>query len=99
MNTQKLVFDIERVYYDDDGNILVETPSFIIRAPHRTYRDLGKIYGMVTIGMGGGGAIGAWLGGALHDLTGGYAVGQWVGIASLCIAGLPFLLVRSMART
>jgi predicted MFS family arabinose efflux permease len=49
--------------------------------------------------MGGGGAIGAWLGGVLHDVTGGYAVGHWVGMASLCVASMPFFLVRSMART
>jgi predicted MFS family arabinose efflux permease len=76
------------------GPALLTIAALTFQGPH-----LGKIYGMVTIGMGGGGAIGAWLGGVLHDVTGGYAVGHWVGMASLCVASMPFFLVRSMART
>lgn len=33
----------------------------------------GKIYGLISIGTGIGGFLGAWIGGLLHDLTGGYA--------------------------
>jgi MFS family permease len=33
----------------------------------------GRIYGMISIGMGLGCFFGAWLGGLLHDWTGGYA--------------------------
>ena len=33
----------------------------------------GRIYGLISIGMGLGGFLGAWIGGLLHDLTDGYA--------------------------
>lgn len=32
----------------------------------------GKIYGLITVAMGVGGSLGAYVGGLLHDLTGGY---------------------------
>ena len=35
--------------------------------------SFGRIYGLISIGMGLGGFLGAWIGGLLHDLTGGYA--------------------------
>jgi MFS family permease len=76
------------------GPAVLTIAALNFQGPH-----LGRIYGMLTIGMGGGGAIGAWLGGILHDLTGDYQAGLWTGIASLFLATLPFLLVRGMARS
>jgi predicted MFS family arabinose efflux permease len=35
--------------------------------------NFGRIYGLISMGMGLGGFVGAWIGGLLHDLTGGYA--------------------------
>ena len=46
----------------------------------------GRIYGLITIGSGVGGFIGAWIGGVLHDLTGGYAAVMVLSVASLLIA-------------
>lgn len=61
--------------------------------------QLGRITGGLTIGMGGGAALGAWLGGALVDLTGGYVAGLYCGMASLVLAYMPYLLVRTMYRS
>ena len=52
----------------------------------------GTIYSMNAVG----GAIGALLGGALHDLTGGYRVGFMVSVCALTIACLPIWLVREL---
>ena len=46
----------------------------------------GRIYGLITIGSGVGGFLGAWIGGVLHDLTGGYAAVMVLSVASLLIA-------------
>lgn len=36
---------------------------------------MGRVYGMVLLGMGAGAAIGSWASGTLYDLTGGYRAG------------------------
>jgi MFS family permease len=46
----------------------------------------GRIYGLISIGMGLGGFLGAWIGGLLHDLTGGYAAVMLFSAASLALA-------------
>ena len=46
----------------------------------------GRIYGLISIGMGIGGFLGAWIGGLLHDLTGGYAAVMIFSAASLAFA-------------
>ncbi len=46
----------------------------------------GRIYGLITIGSGVGGFLGAWIGGVLHDLTGGYAAVMVLSVAALVIA-------------
>lgn len=61
-------------------------------------RNFGRIYGLVSIGMGGGSAIGAWLGGFLHDLSGGYLLGQSVAMVSIVVGAAPFVLIRAIAR-
>ncbi|MBS0223190.1 MAG: MFS transporter [Proteobacteria bacterium] len=47
--------------------------------------NFGRIYGLISTGMGLGGFLGAWIGGLLHDLTGGYAA---VMIFSACALAL-----------
>jgi MFS family permease len=47
--------------------------------------NFGRIYGLISIGTGLGGFLGAWIGGLLHDLTGGYAA---VMIFSACALAL-----------
>ncbi|MSP76442.1 MAG: MFS transporter [Rhodospirillaceae bacterium] len=46
----------------------------------------GRIYGLITIGSGVGGFLGAWIGGVLHDLTGNYTAVMVLSAAALVIA-------------
>ena len=46
----------------------------------------GRIYGLIGIGMGLGGFLGAWIGGLLHDWTDGYAGVMIFSVASLALA-------------
>lgn len=52
----------------------------------------GQIYGLITCGMGAGGALGAWLGGLAHDLTGGYRGTFVLSLAALVLAAVPLVL-------
>jgi MFS family permease len=52
----------------------------------------GRIYGLITCGMGAGGALGAWLGGLAHDLTGGYRGAFVLSLAALVLAAVPLVL-------
>lgn len=61
-------------------------------------RNFGRIYGLVSIGMGGGSAIGAWFGGFMHDVTGDYLVGQSLAMVAVLVGAMPFVLVRRIAR-
>lgn len=49
-------------------------------------RHFGRIYGLISIGMGLGGFLGAWIGGLLHDWTDGYAAVMVVSVAALALA-------------
>jgi MFS family permease len=46
----------------------------------------GRIYGLITIGMGLGGFLGAWIGGLLHDFTDGYAAVLVFSASALALA-------------
>ena len=46
----------------------------------------GRIYGLISMGMGFGGFFGAWIGGVLHDLTDGYAAVMVLSVAALALA-------------
>ena len=46
----------------------------------------GRIYGLISMGMGFGGFFGAWIGGVLHDLTDGYAAVMVLSVAALGLA-------------
>ena len=46
----------------------------------------GRIYGLISIGMGLGGFFGAWIGGLLHDFTDGYAAVMIFSAAALALA-------------
>jgi len=48
--------------------------------------NFGRIYGLISMGMGIGGFLGAWIGGLLHDLTGGYAAVMIFAVCALALA-------------
>jgi MFS family permease len=49
-------------------------------------KHFGAIFGFFTFSIGLGGAIGAWLGGFLFDLTGSYAIPFWASLACLLVS-------------
>jgi MFS family permease len=50
--------------------------------------NFGKIYGLISIGTGIGGFLGAWIGGLLHDLTEGYSAVMIFSACALASAAL-----------
>ncbi|HJQ58329.1 MAG TPA: MFS transporter [Vineibacter sp.] len=58
---------------------------------------VGRIYGLITCGMGAGGALGAWLGGLAVDLTGGYDAAFILSLVALVLAAAP-LVFEARAR-
>ena len=68
--------------------------AIVFRGPH-----FGRIYGFCTVGMGLGGAGGAWLGGLLHDMTGSYQLGLMLAMGFLALGAAPFVLIRTVAKT
>jgi len=56
-------------------------------------RHFGAIFGFFTFSIGIGGAVGAWLGGFLFDLTQSYVVPFWVSLA--CLALSVFIVLAS----
>jgi MFS family permease len=59
-------------------------------------KHFGAIFGYFTFSIGLGGAIGAWLGGFLFDVTQSYAVAFWVSLACLIIS---VVIVLAGSRT
>ena len=49
-------------------------------------KHFGAIFGYFTFSIGLGGAVGAWLGGFLFDVTHSYAVSFWVSLACLIVS-------------
>lgn len=56
-------------------------------------RHFGAIFGYFTFSIGLGGAIGAWLGGFLFDITRSYAMAFWFSLA--CLVGSVFVIWAS----
>ena len=55
------------------------------------------VYGFVLTGMGFGGALAAWVAGALHDLTGHYHAGFAVAAVAAVIGLAMFRSIESMS--
>lgn len=49
-------------------------------------RHFGAIFGYFTFSIGLGGAVGAWLGGFLFDITHSYSIAFWVSLACLIVS-------------
>jgi MFS family permease len=54
------------------------------------------IYGLIYASNAVGAALGAFVGGVLHDLTGGYRAGLVFALACITLAALPFWTVRAL---
>jgi predicted MFS family arabinose efflux permease len=59
-------------------------------------RASATIFGSISIGASAGQAIGAWIGGLLHDWTGGYDAVIGFSVISLLLAMTPFLTLRAL---
>ncbi|MDP2332330.1 MAG: MFS transporter [Reyranella sp.] len=59
-------------------------------------RSAATIFGCISVGAGAGQAIGAWIGGLLHDWTGGYDAVIGFSVVSLLLAMAPFLTLRAL---
>jgi MFS family permease len=57
---------------------------------------VGAIYGTLSMGMGGGAAIGSWVSGLLYQLTGGYVASFTLSAASAFIGMASFWAFRSL---
>ena len=60
--------------------------------------SLGRIYGTIAMGMGLGGASGAWAGGALHDHFGGYGAVMILAALSLGLGAVPLAIESLRAQ-
>jgi MFS family permease len=56
-------------------------------------KHFGAIFGYFTFSIGLGGAVGAWLGGFLFDITRSYAVSFWASLA--CLVFSVFIVLAS----
>jgi MFS family permease len=52
----------------------------------------GRIFGLISCGMGAGGALGAWLGGLAHSMTDGYLATFLLSLAAIVLAAVPLTL-------
>ncbi len=76
------------------GPMISTLATLRFRGPH-----LGRIYGTMTLSMGTGGALGAWLGGVMHDLFHGYTAVMILSLVALISASLPlFFEARRVSR-
>lgn len=78
------------------GSTMGSRGPLITATALRIYRGkrVGTIFGTISIGSGLGGALGAWSGGFLHDLTGSYNALILFSLASVVLGMIPFLTVR-----
>jgi MFS family permease len=62
-------------------------------------KHFGAIFGFFTFSIGLGGAVGAWLGGFLFDVTGSYTIPFWASLASLFVSVFIVLASRRVIVT
>ena len=57
-------------------------------------RHMGTLYGFVFLSHQIGGFLGAWLGGAMYDITGGYTLVWWIGVGVGAFSAIVHLPIR-----
>jgi MFS family permease len=60
--------------------------------------QVGAVFGLIMIGLGLGGAFGAWVAGWLHEVTGDYRAGFVVAILACLLGTATFWLIPELAR-
>jgi MFS family permease len=60
--------------------------------------QVGAVFGLIMIGLGLGGAFGAWVAGWLHEATGDYRAGFAVAISACLVGTATFWLIPELAR-
>ena len=60
--------------------------------------SMGRIYGLITIASGLGGATGSYLGGYFYEISGHYQVGAFFSIGMFLIGNLPFWVISGLSR-
>lgn len=61
-------------------------------------RNIGTIYGTVSIGSGLGAALGSWCGGLIHDVTGNYDMLIAFALVNVIVGMIPFLIVPALRQ-
>jgi MFS family permease len=61
-------------------------------------RNVGTIYGTVSIGSGLGAAFGSWCGGLIHDATGNYDLLIAFALVNVILGMIPFLVVPALRQ-
>jgi MFS family permease len=59
-------------------------------------KNIGTIFGTISIGSGLGAALGSWAGGLIHDWSGGYDLVIAFTLASVLVGMIAFLLVPTL---
>jgi MFS family permease len=75
------------------GPLMTGLAGQLFAGPH-----IGRIFGLMSFGIGLGTALGAYLGGALHDWTQGYGAGFATAFALLMIALVPWWAVPELRK-
>ena len=73
------------------GPIIVALTAALFRGG-----GVGAIYGTLSVGMGGGAAIGSWASGLLYQATGGYVASFCLSAAAAFAGMLSFWVFRSL---
>lgn len=60
--------------------------------------QVGAVFGLIMIGLGLGGAVGAWAAGWLHEATGDYRAGFALAISACLVGTATFWLIPELAR-
>ena len=61
-------------------------------------KNVGTIYGTISIGSGLGAALGSWVGGLIHDATGSYDMLIAFALVNVIIGMIPFLVVKALRQ-